>query len=183
MNFYRPYPEYADTINYAFGANSNYHSLQVSANRRFGKSLTFGVAYTWSKVMGTTNDDGTLNTPFNMRIADYGPLFYDHTHILVFNYVYNLPKLIKGTSGFEKAASYVTNDWQISGITTMQTGQPDNISFSIDGISNLNERYTGSSNVGPRVVFASSPSLSKDPVCLAQCILAGASRGERQPGI
>ena len=32
------------------------------------------------------------------------------------------------------------------------TGQPDNLSFSISGIGNLNERYTGSPDVGPRIV-------------------------------
>ena len=45
--------------------------------------------------MGTANDDGVNVNPFNSRAADYGPLFYDHTHVLVFNYVYNLPKFVK----------------------------------------------------------------------------------------
>ena len=43
--------------------------------------------------MGTANDDGTNVNPFNARAAEYGPLFYDRTHVLVFNYVYNLPQL------------------------------------------------------------------------------------------
>ncbi len=157
LNFYRPYPGYADTNIIAFGANSNYHSLQMSANRRFGKDLTFGVAYTWSKTMGTTTDDYTGNNPFNMRVADYGLLPFDRTHNLVFNYVYNLPKFVKSTGGAYTVLKYIANDWQISGITTLQSGEPSNISFSIDGVSNLNERYTGSSNVGPRIVYTGNP--------------------------
>ena len=51
----------ANTVN--FGANSNYNALQCQRNRRFGSSLTFGVAYTWSQAMGTTTDDGTYNHP------------------------------------------------------------------------------------------------------------------------
>ena len=98
-NFYRPYLGYTNTTDYGFGANSNYHSLQVGAHRRFGRSLTFDVAYTWSKVLGTANDDGVNVHPFNTRVAEYGPLFYDRTHMLVFNYVYNLPSLIKSHSG------------------------------------------------------------------------------------
>ena len=35
-NFYRPYRGYTNTTDYGFGANSNYHSLQASAHRRFG---------------------------------------------------------------------------------------------------------------------------------------------------
>lgn len=161
VNFYRPFPGYADATIIAFGANSNYHSMQMSANRRFGKDLTFGVAYTWSKTMGTTTDDYTGNTPFNMRVADYGLLPFDRTHNLVFNYVYNLPRVARGDSPFSKVSRYVVNDWVISGITTIQSGQPDSISFSIDGLGNLNERYTGSPNVGPRIVYKSSPRYPK----------------------
>jgi Carboxypeptidase regulatory-like domain len=153
QNFYRPYQGYGDTISYGFGANSNYHALQVSANRRFSKALTGGIAYTWSKAMGTTNDDYTTITPFNFRIADYDVLNNDRTHVFVLNYVYNLPKFVKSATSAGKVAKLFINDWQVSGITTMQSGTPQNISFSISGIGNLNERYTGSPNVGPRVVY------------------------------
>jgi hypothetical protein len=161
-NFYRPYQGFTNTTAYGFGANSNYHALQMSANRRLGSDLTFGVAYTWSKAMGTTNDDYTGNVPFNMRAADYAVLNNDRTHVMVINYVYNTPKVIKGTSGLAKAGKYITNDWQISGITTLQTGAPGSIGFSIDGLGNLNERFTGSPDVGPRVVYTGRPNYPKD---------------------
>jgi hypothetical protein len=161
-NLYRPFQGYANTTLIGFGANSNYHSLQMSANRRFFQGLTFGVAYTWSKAMGTLNDDYGTNHPFNTRVADYGPLSFDRTHNLVINYVYDLPRFVRGTSGFAKAMSYVTNNWQLSGLTTFQTGQPDNITFEIDGVGNLNERYTGSADVAPRVVVTGKPNYPKD---------------------
>jgi hypothetical protein len=161
-NFYRPYSGFTNTTAYGFGANSNYHALQMSANRRLGNDLTFGVAYTWSKAMGTTNDDYTGNVPFNMRAADYAVLNNDRTHVLVVNYVYNTPKVIRGTSGLAKFGKYITNDWQVSGITTMQTGAPNSISFSIDGLGNLNERFTGSPDVGPRVVYTGRPNYPKN---------------------
>lgn len=160
-NFYRPFLGYARTGNLGFGANSNYHSLQASAHRRFGRSFTFDVAYTWSKVMGIASGDGDYVNPFNARKAEYGPLFYDRTHLLVFNYVYNLPQFVKSKTGFGKVAGVIANDWQISGITTFMTGQPDNLSFSISGIGNLNERYTGSPDVGPRIVMNAPPSYPK----------------------
>jgi hypothetical protein len=154
-NFYRPYAGFANTNAYGFGGNSNYHSLQVSANRRFSKDLTFGVAYTWSKAMGTTNDDYTTNTAFNMRTADYDVLSTDRTHVLVMNWVYTLPKFLKGNDAGSKVGGMLINDWQVSGIGTMQSGAPSNVSFSISGIGNLNERYTGSPDITPRLVYTS----------------------------
>ena len=111
--------------------------------------------------MGTANDDDVNVNPFNARVAEYGPLFYDHTHVLVFNYVYNLPTFVKSKSAAGKVGGLIANDWQISGITTFRPAQPDNLSFSISGIGNLNERYTGSPDVGPRVVMTGSPSYPK----------------------
>src|SRR5258707_372776 len=127
-----------------------------------GRNLTFGVAYTWAKVLGVATDDGTFVKPFNNRAADYGPVFFHRTHNLVFKHVYSLPKLVKGNSALSNVAKVVANNWQISGITTMVTGQPDNIGFSIDGLSNLNERFTGSANVGPRVRLTGAPSYPKE---------------------
>ena len=120
-------PGYANTTAYGFGANSNYHSLQVSANRRFGKSFTFGVAYTWSKAMGTTNDDYTGNCRSTSARAEYDVLSTDRTHVFVANWVYNLPKFIKSDSAASKIGGVIVNDWQISGITTMQSGAPGNV--------------------------------------------------------
>jgi hypothetical protein len=80
----------------------------------------------------------------------------------VFNYVYNTPNVIRANSGFAKVGKAILNNWQISGITTMMTGQPDAITFSIDGVGNLNERYTGSPDVTPRVRLTGSPSYPKD---------------------
>ncbi len=161
-NFYRPYQGYANTIAYGFGANANYHSLQVSANRRFGKDVTFGMAYTWSKALGTTNDDYTTNIPFNIRKADYSMLSTDREHILVLNYVYSLPKFLKSTAPAAKVGALVVNDWQVSGITSFQSGAPTSLSFSIAGVGNLNERYTGSPDIGPRPSFSSPLSVQKD---------------------
>ena len=153
INFYRPYMGYGDTNVINFGANSNYNSLQVGANRRFGKNLTFGLAYTWSKALGVASGDGEYDNPFNARVANYGLLSFDRQHNLVFNYVYDLPKFVKGTSAAAKIAGGFTNNWQISGITTMQSGAPDSIGFGVAGLSNTNERFTGSPNVGPRIVY------------------------------
>ncbi|HEV2447902.1 MAG TPA: DUF2012 domain-containing protein [Candidatus Sulfopaludibacter sp.] len=160
-NFYRPYQGYGSAADYAFGANSNYNSLQAAAHRRFGKSLTFDLAYTWSKVMGTTDSYSSYNNPFNARVADYAPLSYDRTHVFVINYVYNLPEVVKSKSAMGRVGAGVLNSWQISGITTFMTGTPTTLSYSISGIGNLNERYTGSPDISPRIVMNDAPSYPK----------------------
>jgi hypothetical protein len=157
-NFYRPYLGYTNATDYAFGANSNYNALQVGAHRRFGRSLTFDVAYTWSKVQGTADSYTSAVNPFNSRVADYAVLGYDRTQVFVFNYVYNLPEFVKAKSAMGKVAGGVVNRWQISGITTFMTGTPTTLGFSISGIGNLNERYTGSPDIGPRIVLTQAPS-------------------------
>jgi hypothetical protein len=161
-NFYRPFSGYANTIAYGFGGNSNYNALQVSATKRFGSGLTFGIAYTWSKAMGTTNDDYTTNIPFNLRTAEYDVLSTDRTHVFVGNFVYNLPSIIKADNAGMKVLGGIVNNWQVSGIVTFQSGAPSNVPFSISGIGNLNERYTGSPDIGPRVVYTEKMKYPQD---------------------
>jgi len=152
-NFYRPFKGFGSTTAYGFGANSNFHSLQASATRRLSRNFTFSVAYTWSKSMGTTNDDYTGNVPFNTRRADYDVLSTDRTHVVGLSYVYNLPKFVKATNAGGKVAGAFVNNWQVSGTTAMQSGAPGSIGFSVSGWSNLNERFTGSPDIGARIAY------------------------------
>src|SRR5262249_21645960 len=93
-DFLRRFPGY-NTVQYkTFGGSSNYHSLQVSAQRRFKQGLTFGVAYTWSKALGTSaSNEGNFINIVCSRCYDYRVLDFDRQHTLVVNYLYDLPKL------------------------------------------------------------------------------------------
>ena len=51
-NFYRPYYGYGSITPYEMTGTSNYNSLQAAINRRLGKGLQFGLAYTFSKDLG-----------------------------------------------------------------------------------------------------------------------------------
>jgi hypothetical protein len=158
VNFYRPYPGYNDANVIGFGSPSSYHSLQVSANKRLGRGLVFGMAYTWSRTLGLVNGDGDFVHPFDARNVNYGPLSYDIPHNLVINWVWDVPGIARGSNFLDnKVGRAVFNNWQVSGIFNRQSGVPGNVSFSIDGIGNLNERYTGSPNVGPRVFIVGNP--------------------------
>ena len=122
-NYLRPYPGYAQIKHYTFDGSSNYNSLQVAVNRRFARGLTFGVAYTWSKSLVTANGDENWTNPFDTRGYDYRLASWDRPHVLAFNYVYDLPQFSRAFGG-PKWLSYLTDGYQLSGITRFSSGAP-----------------------------------------------------------
>jgi hypothetical protein len=154
-----PYPGYGSLSLNQPQMSSNYNSLQVSANRRLTNGLQFGVAYTFSKVLGvgslTPAGYSQANPMFTDRNWSYGPLDFDHSQVLVFNYIYMVPK-VASRLGW-KPLGWVTDDWQVSGITSFLTGSPFTPTFSTtDG-----QDITGSA-LGPRINVTSDPKLSSD---------------------
>lgn len=108
-----------NTIDNAF--DSNYHSLQVSYDQRVTNGLTLGVAYTWERTL-TNNTSDRSNYPqdaYNLR-AEYGRASFSRDHVLVVNYVYDLPFLKNRTDW----VGSVLGGWEVSGITLAETGLP-----------------------------------------------------------
>lgn len=154
-NFLRPYFGWGD-INYRTnGFSSNYHSLQMSANKRYGNGLQVGIAYTWSKTLGTTDCDTCGVSPyFDWKDRNYGRLGFDRPHVFVANYIYDTPKI--GERLGWRPLKWVLDNWQVSGMTTMQSGSPFTPGF---GLRNA-EEWTGSSE-GARVDVIGNPNLPK----------------------
>ena len=154
-NFFRPYTGYGNLNLTEWSGTSNYNALQFSANRRFARGLQFGVAYTFSKALGTGSADGSTYSPyFTARSRNYGPLSFDRTHVLVINYMYDLPK-VGSRLGF-KPAGWVLDNWQVSGITSFISGAAFTPSFStVDG-----EDITGSGE-GAVITVVGDPRLDK----------------------
>jgi len=123
--FLRPYPGLGTLTFRETSGSSNYHALQVSANRRMAAGLQFGVAYSYSKVM----DFGTsLPLYNNARSYAYGKADFDQTHSMVINYTYDVPRVSKS---WDNVFSRVVLDhWQISGITTLASGSPLRVSVA-----------------------------------------------------
>ncbi|MBZ5540018.1 MAG: carboxypeptidase regulatory-like domain-containing protein [Acidobacteriia bacterium] len=118
-----PFKGYGQIEYLQFDGTSNYNSLQVSLQRRFTKGLTFGAVYTWSKALTTANSDEDLQDPFLPRSVDYRAAGWDRTHVFAANYVYDLPKLAKRFGG-SKWLSYITDNYQLSGVTQFMSGTP-----------------------------------------------------------
>jgi hypothetical protein len=155
-NFLRPIPGYTNVSLRAEDVGwSNYHSLQVSLNRRRASALQYGIAYTWSKAMGLSDEDSSgLPMFINYRAYLYGKLPFDQTHMFVANYSYRLPD-----PGFARAsgvARALLHGWSLSGITTFASGFPSGINFSrTDGVDR-----TGGGDA-PRVWMARNPLLPR----------------------
>lgn len=132
-----PYPAYAGNGGgiqvQSFDGTSNYHSMQFTLNRQLGRDLQYFLTYTFSKALGTTGVNesagNSIVDPINTRERSYGLLPYDRTHIFNLSYNYNFPDLARGgfRNWFTKGA---LNGWQMSGITTAQSGRPIYVRFT-----------------------------------------------------
>ncbi|MGB9605946.1 MAG: hypothetical protein ACPL88_08725, partial [Bryobacteraceae bacterium] len=156
VNFLRPIRGYADITYYEFASTSNYHSMQTQVNRRFGKRLTYGFTWTWSKAMDLVDGNTSAVNPFlNFRMRNYGKAGFDRTHNVAIFYDYKLPDFVKGRTPVQ----WVTNGWEVSCITSFISGAPTGIGYSFVVATDI----TGASGAGvdSRVDLTGNPNLPK----------------------
>ncbi len=152
-NFLRPFQGLGNINVRGFGVPSNYHSLQITANRRLAHNLQFGMAYTYSKNLGINAGDFDGVSPyFPYMDRNYGPLSFDLTHTMVINYTWNLPN--PGKRWDIKPLDYILGNWQVSGITSFMSGTPFTPGMSLSDSADL----TGSTE-GARITLLSDPYL------------------------
>jgi Carboxypeptidase regulatory-like domain/TonB-dependent Receptor Plug Domain len=125
---YRPYRGYGTITSLEPQANSSYNSLQVSVRRHVGR-LNFDLAYTYSHSLDDSSDryDGNFVDSYNLR-RTWASSNFDQRHILNLGYVYDMPFFTQ--KGW---AHTLLGGWQLSGLTTFQTGTPFSLS---DGLFN-----------------------------------------------
>src|SRR5581483_3153695 len=93
----RPYaPAYESIEMVGSGSNSSYNSLQISLNKRFGRSYTVLANYTFAKSIDYGSGGGTLwpdySDPFDFS-HDRGLSDFHHTHRFVTSGLWQLPRL------------------------------------------------------------------------------------------
>lgn len=115
-------------------ASGNYHSLQLAVNRQFSHGLLLKGAYTWSKAINWTDEDGWTGIPtFNwgpMQQRNRAVSGYDRAHMFTLGFVYEMP-FGKGKSWVNHGfASHLLGGWQTNGTMAAYTGTPFNISAS-----------------------------------------------------
>jgi hypothetical protein len=164
----RPYRGYRAVSMIQPRFNSNYHSLQVAATQRFAGASQIQIAYTWSKNLTDNQTDRSTapQNPYDIA-SDYGRAQLDRRHVFTANYIYEIPFFDKRTD----FVGQVLGGWQISGITTFQTGLPFTPAFS--GYDPAGLGFLGSSNSAPRPdqyadPFIAGPVMANpDPRCHA----------------
>jgi len=107
---------------YESSNNSNYNSVQLNAEKRFGKGLSVLANYTFSKKF----DDYGWTTPDNRRF-DYGLSREDVPHNLKFSNVWQIPRM-----RVNRVLDKLIDGWMLNSIVTWQSGFPFSISSGRD---------------------------------------------------
>lgn len=155
-NFLRPMPGYGSIQYMEFASNSNYNALQIQLNKRAGRNLTFGLSYSWSKVLDVADTSSSAVNPYlNYNSRNYGPALFDRRQTLTINYVYSLPALAKyWDNSFTRIS---LNGWRIAGIASVIDGPPVPINYTFVTATDV----TGATGVGidSRVDLTCNPNL------------------------
>ncbi len=127
-NTVRPYKGFAAIQEEESGVNSTYNSLQISWNRRFTAGSMFGVEYTLSKSSDNSSAYRDI-VPDTYNTSNlWGPSEFDTRHIVMINYLYDLPFFKNPTNLVGK----LLGAWEISGTAQFQTGTPCGIGSNND---------------------------------------------------
>ena len=130
-NLDRPYKGIGNITLGETATTSNYHSLQISLRAENKHGFTGQVAYTYSHSIDYLSGDfAQISNPFD-RSFDRGPSDLDRRHIFIANYVYEFPFFAHSS---HLLARSILGGWEISGITTIQTGTPLTPTLSVDNL-------------------------------------------------
>ena len=135
----RIYPNFGfiDSIN--SGVNSNYNAGQLELEKRLSRGLSFQTNFTWSRSLNDYGPNGqpgglATNTCACGRSLDYGPDSGDDNKVFRLSANYAFPR-----APFKGVVDKAINGWNLSSITSWQTGFPftafaeDDNSFSAIG--------------------------------------------------
>ena len=158
----RPYPQFTD-VQHTWGtfAHSSYHSLQVKFRKRYRSGLQMLVSYSWSKMLDDYSSVGGYGqtyptyTNFNKLYLDKALSWLDVAHHLVVNYQYDLPFKPK-----ERLLRAVAAGWSLNGVTTIQSGQP----IQVTSAANTLGAFDGTQRPNSTGISSQTPGTVKDRI-------------------
>src|SRR5262249_9727983 len=127
-NALRPYLGYGPIGLAENSGRSQYHGLQVGVERRMSQGLHVGVGYTFSRAK---DNSSTLTDVLPNAYDDstyWGISDLDRTHVLIANWIYELP-FLNDSSGL---ASRALGHWEITGVYQYQSGAPFSVRSNDD---------------------------------------------------
>jgi hypothetical protein len=148
----RPYPQFLNVPSlWAPLGNTWYDSLQMKLTKRYSYGLDFSVAYTWSKTLGTVEDqDGTIvpaNDVFNRRNQKTLSRS-DQPHVLVVAYNYQTPAFSQN-----RVLRAVTGGWSLGGILRYASGFPIRVPQAQNALNSLIYQSTNANRVPGQPLF------------------------------
>jgi hypothetical protein len=159
--FLRPFQGYGGIAYVDFTGSANYHSMQVTVNRRLARTFTYAVAYTWGKAMDTLDSDtGVVGYPTDIRTYEYRRAGFDRRHLLTLRYVWNLPRLSPKLHD-NVVVKQVFDGWEVSGFSTFSSGSPWEFVFPTIQPTR-SQSPTGSPDYVPRLLLTGDPTGRRD---------------------
>jgi len=177
----RPYPGFSNIISLDNIANSTYHALQGTLRETTGP-VTIGLSYTYSHSIDDSSDRSSANFTNSLDIrTNHGSSDFDQRHLLNINYIYSLPLVRwldafadlvgrdeddtspssgKGPGSAHAVRNLLLDNWQLSGITTYQTGSPFSV---INGGSGNGIGSSDNAGVGDGLGVGSYPDVVASP--------------------
>ncbi|MGB6688534.1 MAG: carboxypeptidase regulatory-like domain-containing protein [Terracidiphilus sp.] len=169
---YRPFTNFQGLPGNLYQAISNYHSLQVTINKRMSNGLSLSFNYVWSKLLDDQDSSGwgshagpqdfqyasTLGTDLAGR--NYGLSNFDVRNAFKGYAVYQLPfgkgKMFLSNNALADA---VVGGWELAGTVVETAGNP----FQVFGTNNT---YTQSGSQYPNLVpGVSTAAANRNPRC------------------
>jgi hypothetical protein len=164
-----PYPGLGKVLSLENVADSQYHALQATVRRTRGP-LTIGISYSYSHSIDDSSDrsDPILVDSYDLA-GNKASSSFDQRHLLNVSYVYQLPmeRILRGLGNWshdrdpqdaaampaEGSHKRWVEGWEISGVTTYQSGTPFTV---INSAGNTGISLTDNAGVASGLGIASS---------------------------
>ncbi|TAM83325.1 MAG: TonB-dependent receptor [Acidobacteria bacterium] len=138
----RPFPQYLGISSWLNDANSIYHSLQLSANKKFSHGVSLITNYTWSKAIDESSCDYDFGAGCQVQISaqpgsNRGISLTDVPQRWMGSFVYELPvgqgRRFLNQGGVVNA---ILGGWDTSSIITLESGVPITVTVGGPNLSN-----------------------------------------------
>ena len=151
--------------------NMRYDALQATLQKRFSGGLQGQVAYTYSKCMtdsigyfgagGQAAPASAYWQNLYDRRAEWGPCYYDVTHVLSSYMLYEVPfgRNKRWGRNLNPLANAVVGDWELGGIVQFHGGSP--LTIDAADASGTSSRGSRANCIAPPRVFGGKP--ASDP--------------------
>jgi len=128
---YSPNAAFFETV-----GNSAYDALESHIEKRLSHHFQLGASYTWSHSLDEQSDIGlffTGDNPKNLRDS-WASSDFDRTNVFSGNFEVTVPNAAKAHT----LASIFTNDWYVTGVPILQSGEPYSLYEFYGAVGSIN---------------------------------------------